>query len=125
VRHLLVQEWDLDDDGRPDTLRLLFGTSRRWLEDGKTIRVERAPTVWGEVGVTVESRLSAGEVVATVDLPSRQTPAHTLLRTRVPDGWTVTGASVQEKKLATDPRGTVELTGLSGRQTIRFAVSRR
>ena len=125
VRQLLVQEWDLDDDGRPETLRLMFGTSRRWLEDGKTIRVERTPTAWGEVGATLESRLSAGEVIATVDLPSRQTPARTLLRARVPEGWTVTGATAAGRKLTADPRGTADLTGLSGRQTVRFAVARR
>ena len=38
LRNLLVQDWDLDDDGEPETLRLLFGTSRRWLEDGKADR---------------------------------------------------------------------------------------
>ncbi len=125
VRQLLVQEWDLDDDGRPETLRLMFGTSRRWLEDGKKIRVERTPTAWGDVGATLESRLSAGEVIATVDLPSRQTPTRTLLRARVPEGWAVTGANATGRKLAADPRGTVDLTGLSGRQIIRFSVSRR
>ena len=125
VRNLLVQEWDLDDDGRPDTLRLLFGTSRRWLEDGKTIRVERAPTAWGEVDVTAESRLSAGEIIATIDLPSRQTPARTLLRARVPEGWIVSAATAADRVIAVDRNGTVELTGLSGRQTVRFAVVRR
>jgi len=77
------------------------------------------------VGATLESRLSAGEVIATVDLPSRQTPARTLLRARVPEGWTVTGATAAGRKLTADPRGTVDLTGLSGRQTVRFAVARR
>ncbi len=56
LRHLLVHDGDLDDDGRPDTLRLLFGTSRRWLEDGKSLRIERAPTAFGEVSVAVRSR---------------------------------------------------------------------
>ncbi|MEY4686875.1 MAG: hypothetical protein RIR76_898, partial [Verrucomicrobiota bacterium] len=109
----------------PDTLRLLFGTSRRWLEDGKAIRVERAPTAWGEVSVAAESRLNAGEVITTVDLPTRQTPARTLLRARVPEGWTVTAATTGGLSLPTDARGTVDLTGLSGRQVVRFAVSRR
>lgn len=124
VRQLLVQEWDLDDDALPDTLRLLFGTSRRWLEDGKVIRVERAPTAWGEVSVVAESRLGAGEVIATVDLPARQTPSRTLLRARVPEGWSVRHALVAGRKLPVDVRGTVDLTGLAGRQEIRFAVGR-
>src|SRR5437870_2930908 len=29
LRGLLVQDWDLNDDGRPETLRLLFATPRR------------------------------------------------------------------------------------------------
>ena len=35
LRNLLVQDWDLDEDARPDTLRLLFAAPRRWLADGK------------------------------------------------------------------------------------------
>ena len=41
LRYLLVQDYDLDDDGRAETLRLCFATPRRWLEDGKQIDVER------------------------------------------------------------------------------------
>src|SRR5258708_8791098 len=70
LRNLLVQDWDLDDDGEPETLRLLFGTSRWWLEDGKQIVVERAPTAFGPVSIRAESRLSAGLVVVNVALPS-------------------------------------------------------
>src|SRR5204862_6814739 len=35
LRYLLVQDYDLDDDGRPETLRLRFAAPRPWLEDGK------------------------------------------------------------------------------------------
>src|SRR5262249_54822730 len=48
LRYLLIQDWDLDDDGRPDTLRLLYGVPARWLKDGAAIQVERAPTMFGE-----------------------------------------------------------------------------
>ena len=125
LRHLLVQDWDLDDDGRPDTLRLLFGTSRRWLEDGKSLRIERAPTAFGEVSVAVRSRLAAGEILAEVDLPARQRPARTLLRLRVPDGWRITGAQAGAVALAPDAQGTVDLSTLAGRQSLRFTVARR
>ena len=30
--YLLVQDWDMDDDGRAETLQLAFATPRRWLE---------------------------------------------------------------------------------------------
>jgi hypothetical protein len=125
LRHLLVQDWDLDDDGRPETLRLLFGTSRRWLEDGREIKVARAPTPFGEVSVHVRSRLAAGELVAEVDLPTRQLPARTLLRLRVPDGWRLTGARAGTTPLPPDDRGTVDLTALRGRQTLQFQVTPR
>src|SRR5205823_2699685 len=69
LRHLLVQDFDLGDDGKPDTLRLLFATPKRWLADGKTIKVERAQTAFGPVSLRVESKLNQGEVVAEVDLP--------------------------------------------------------
>ena len=33
-----------DTSGKPETLRLFFATPKRWLEDGKKIKIERAPT---------------------------------------------------------------------------------
>src|SRR5205823_10375825 len=87
LRYLLVQDWDQDDDGKPETLRLCFATPKRWLEDGKTIRLQRAPTAFGPVSLEIKSRLRQGEVVAKVDLPTRNSPKQTLLRIRVPDGW--------------------------------------
>ena len=41
LRYLLVQDWDLDDDGRPETLRLLDAIPPRWLADGQTLAAER------------------------------------------------------------------------------------
>ena len=44
LRYQLVQDWDLDDDGQPETLRLLFGTSRRWLEMARALKsIEHRP----------------------------------------------------------------------------------
>lgn len=125
LRNVLVQDWDLDDDGRPETLRLLFATPKRWLEDGKVIAVERAPTAFGEVALRVESKLGAGEVLADVTLPTRHPAKRTLLRIRLPDGWRVmtaatTGAGNQS--LEVDERGTVDLSALGGRVALRFEV---
>ena len=52
-----------DDDGQPAELRLLYGVPGRWLEDGKSIKFERAPTLFGPMSLRGESRLSKGEVV--------------------------------------------------------------
>ncbi len=124
LRYLLVQDWDADDDGVPDTLRLLFATPKRWLEDGKTIKVERAPTAFGPVSILVQSKLNSGEIIADVDLPQRQTPKHTLLRIRVPDGWRVISATVGSDKLSADPRGTVDISSLKGKASLRFHVEK-
>src|SRR5438067_9975046 len=85
LRNLLVQDWDMDDDGKADTLRLAFATPRRWLADGQRIRVERAPTQFGELSYEIESALRAGRVTAMIHLPPRPTKT-TSLRLRLPDG---------------------------------------
>src|SRR5207247_187083 len=60
LRYLLVQDWDLNDDGKPDTLRLLYGIPGRWLKDGAKLSLERAPTMFGPMSLSAESRLSQG-----------------------------------------------------------------
>ena len=120
LRNLLVQDWDLDDNGEPDTLRLLFATPRRWLADGQTIKVERAPTAFGQVSARVESKLSQGEVVAEVMLPTRNPPKRTQLRIRLPEAWRVISARAAGRDLMVDERGTVDLSAFSGKVTIEF-----
>ncbi len=115
LRTLLVQDWDLDDNGQPETLRLLFATPKPWLADGKIIKVENAPTAFGPVSLGVESRLSQGEVLAEVMLPQRNAAQHTLLRIRLPDGWKVNAANSGTAKLPVDDKGTVDLSALSGK----------
>jgi hypothetical protein len=122
LRYLLVQDFDFSDDGQPETLRLCFATPRRWLEDGKRIRVERAPTAFGPVSLSLSSHLAQGEVLATVEQPQRKKPETVLLRARVPDGWHVVSAQAGSRTLRVDDKGTVDLSALTGSQTIRFAV---
>jgi hypothetical protein len=124
LRNLLIQDWDVDDDGQPETLRLLFATSRRWLADGKKIVVENAPTAFGLVSLRVESKLADGHITITARLPTRNPARHTLLRARVPDGWCITGAAIGDRKLTPDDRGTVDLGGPSGQVQVVFSVAR-
>ncbi len=124
LRHMLVQDWDMDNDGKPDTLRLMFATPRSWLEDSKTIKVDRAPTAFGEVSVVMNSHLKQGEVVAEVSAPERA-PGKMLIRARVPDGWKVVSAVCGGKKLAVDKTGAADITGMSGKFSVRFMVGKR
>jgi hypothetical protein len=123
LRQLLVQDVDLDDDGEPETLRLLFATPRAWLDDQKTIRVERAPTAFGPVSVVVTSQLERGEITGEIEMP-RRLPLHTFLRLRLPEGWRIVSAQSGDRKLRLDDQGTTELVGLLGKVPVRFAVER-
>jgi hypothetical protein len=124
LRGLLVQDLDLDDDGRPETLRLLFATPKVWLEEGNTLKVERAPTAFGPVSIRMESKLAEGEVVAEVQLPQRNEPKRVLLRARLPGGWKVLSAVANLRELNVDERGTADISALKGRVTVHFKVTK-
>jgi hypothetical protein len=114
LRNLLVQDWDMDDDGKPETLRLLFATPREWLEDAKQIKVEHAPTAFGELSLTATSHLKAGYVNVDVTLPPRS-PRKTLLRLRLPKGYHVKSARVDgAQMLSAAADDSLDLTALHG-----------
>ncbi|MDB6059806.1 MAG: hypothetical protein JWO95_3650 [Verrucomicrobiales bacterium] len=124
LRYMLVQDYDSSDDGKPDTLRLCFATPKRWMEDGKTLNIERAPTMFGPVSVKMQSHIQQGNVTAEVALPERNAPEKILIRARVPDGFKTVSAEIEGKTFKADDKGTVDLTGLKGKHTIRFAVEK-
>jgi hypothetical protein len=123
LRYLLVQDWDLDLDGQAETLRLAFATPRAWLKDGKRISITKAPTTFGEVSYTIESKLASGAIEATVDLPTRSQPKKTLLRFRLPDNKKLTSATAGEKQLEIIEGQTIDLTGLSGQVKVVAKVN--
>jgi hypothetical protein len=125
LRYLLVQDWDMDDDGMPETLRLGFATPKSWLENGKTIKLSHAPTAFGPLALTIYSRLARGEVIAELELPARNPAKKTFLRVRVPDGWRVTSARAGSASFHVDDRGTVDISSLKGKTTVRFAVANK
>ncbi len=123
LRYLLIQEWDLDDDGRPETLRLLFGAPGRWLREGATLEVAGAPTAFGPVSFLAESRLNAGSAILTIDAPPRR-PDTWLVRLPLPPGWKTTRADIDGNQLAVDDGGQIKLTGRTGRFVVRIQVAR-
>jgi hypothetical protein len=123
LRYLLIQDWDLNDDGRPETLCLLYGAPRRWLKDGARIVVERAPTAFGEVSFEVQSRLSQGEVLLSLASPQRR-PEKLLVRLPLPPGWQVTSAWVGQTALPIAADGTADLAGWQGRVKVRFEIKK-
>ena len=77
-RNMLVREAD------GDTLLLGQATPRKWLEAGKRIAVQNAPTYFGKLTYTLENR--AGTIEANLKLEPRQKPRVILVRLRHPEG---------------------------------------
>ncbi len=123
LRYLLIQDWDLDDDARPETLRLLYGAPSRWLEDGQVVAAERAPTPFGLVSFRAESHLARDEVMLTVEPPTRR-PRSLLVRLPLPEGRTVLSARVGNVELPVGPDGAIDLTAREGIVRVLIHVSK-
>jgi hypothetical protein len=124
LRGLLVQDWDMAGDGKIDTLRLLYATPRHWLRDGATIRVERAPTAFGEISVTAHSELAKGIVTAAIDMPRRQGPAKVVLRFRLPEGYRIESVREGDRPVTLIGPETADLTGRNGKVMVTATVRR-
>ncbi len=109
LRMMLVQEVG-------DTLWLARATPRAWLENGKRISVQNAPTHFGDVGYEILSNVNKGRIAATVNLPSRHPPREVLLQSRHPDSAPILGVTVNGKKWTNYDAvaGVVNLRGLRG-----------
>lgn len=79
-RNMLLNE--LAGDG---TLFVGQAVPRAWLEEGKQIVVERAPTYYGPVNVRFESAAATGRLIATVEFLGDRRPETLLVRLRHPD----------------------------------------
>ncbi|MGH8017351.1 MAG: hypothetical protein ACREIA_03535 [Opitutaceae bacterium] len=56
------------------TLKLLAGIPRRWLEDGKAITLDRVSSFFGQLSLDVRSRLSEGVIEANIACPDDRMP---------------------------------------------------
>ena len=100
---ILVQDYDLDDDGTPDTLRLAFATPRGWLKDGGRISVQAAPTAFGEVSFVIESRFIQGDDSCGCDVAgSDDVRKRCCLRLRLPAGYVLKSARVEWARCQVD-----------------------
>ena len=122
LRYLMIQDWQ-DEAGRPHELRLLYGVPGRWLDNGKSIKFEKAPTLFGPMSVRTESRLSQGEVLVSIDAPPRP-PGKWTLRLPLPPGWHVKSAAIGDQPALLGNTGVVDLTGKTGSIQVRFAVEK-
>lgn len=121
LRYMLVQDWDLNDDGKPETLRLLYATPENWLRDGATIRVEKAPTAFGELSLVAASHVDAGSIDVDYTPPVRP-PEKTLLKLRLPKGRKPVRAMEANAALPIDENGIIDATAVSSKATTRISI---
>jgi hypothetical protein len=98
------------------TLNLLPGAPRKWLENGKRIEVKNAASYFGPVSFTVESNADRNNIVATIECNTDRKPGEVKIRIPHPEGQTpskVTGG-IYDK--ATE---TVTIKPFSGKADIK------
>jgi hypothetical protein len=71
---------------RGETLDLLPGIPRSWLQDGETIELQNVATYFGPVSLKVRSKLAENYIEAVVECSSERRPKTVELRLPHPDG---------------------------------------
>ncbi len=109
LRDALVMEQGAD-------LHLALGTARTWLEEGKTLGMENAPTHFGEVRYQLASEIQRGTLRAKIYPPSRNPARKIVLHLRCPQVAVMRRVTVNGKPWKDfDPsREVVTLPGASG-----------
>ena len=84
IRKMIINE-ELDGDVTPTgTLELLKMAPSKWLEDGKKIVIEKMPTCFGEVSLSLQSQLANGRISGRYDAPSLSSAKQVVLWLRHP-----------------------------------------
>ncbi|HEV7220149.1 MAG TPA: Tat pathway signal protein [Terriglobales bacterium] len=79
VRWMLVLE-----DSDEDILYLAKGVPRDWVDSGKEIRIDQAPTRWGRVSLKMKANSPAKTVTANVELAQSGSPKQIHVKLRLP-----------------------------------------
>jgi hypothetical protein len=83
LRNMLVRE-------DAATLWLAHATPRHWLEPGKRVAVNAAPTLFGPVSFSIQANAD-GSMQIRVDSPKRDAPEEIILQLRHPDQLKISG----------------------------------
>lgn len=105
--------------GEPIELLLTHFTPRAWLEDGKEIRVEDAPTPFGEISLNIKSFIKQNIIEIEVQLPTRSNPEKILCRLRTPGERKIKDVALNGKEYKLFDKETIDLTGLTGKLQIK------
>lgn len=93
----LLTKWLLVfEDPQSETVWLGKAAPREWLEDGKRITVENAPTRWGRLHLKITSQIASGSIAAQLKLPPGFA-ATTKLRLRAPKNASLKSVTLNGK----------------------------
>ncbi|MGA2531409.1 MAG: hypothetical protein ABSG19_00080 [Candidatus Aminicenantales bacterium] len=107
LRMMLVREDGLD-------LRLAQAVPQPWLEAGRKIDIQNAPTKFGPVSFTIESHIDRGRIDVRLTAPAREAPRNILLRLRHPQEKPIKRVTVDGKPLTSFAGDTVTLASPRG-----------
>jgi hypothetical protein len=96
---------------REEDNSLLIGDAvpRAWLEDGKVVSMDKAPTRFGEASFTIASHVGSGNIEIALTPPTRQSPDRIRIRLRHPDGAPIRSVTVDGRRHSRFTRETIEL----------------
>jgi len=100
-----------------DTLKLLSGVPRKWLEDGNTIEVQNAASYFGQLTYQVVSHVNQGFIEASVECNSERMPAQVIIRIPHPDSKKPVNTSGGTYDYANE---SVSINPFKGRASIRI-----
>lgn len=114
LRNMLVYE---TADG---AMLLCAGAPKSWLEHGKRIAIERAPTHYGAMSMHVNSLADQGAIEIKLEPPARCQPRVMRLRLRHPRGAPIKRVAIDGMPWqAFEPEGWVDLAGVAGAVDIK------
>lgn len=123
LRLMLITEI-YDTDMKPYGLHLSKALPRHWLEHGKLVCVEKAPSIFGPVSFTIKSNIDNGYVDIILDVPktniSNLSPKQLHISIRVPGTKKLHDVQINKKQHKSfNEEGLIDLSGYAGQLKIK------
>ena len=119
LRLMLIHETRAPD-GTPTGLELAYSTPRNWLDNGKTIHVNNAPTTFGPISYSIQRH--GNYVHITINAP---TVPSLRLRLRLPTNQHITAVRLADHPIGYDPKtGTIDLFKHHGHLDLNATIKR-
>lgn len=116
LRYMLITDTYNHDTGNPEHLRFAHATPREWLEHGKSIEFDRAPTIFGEASCRIVSEVDNGKVNVDLVIPTRDPIKGVYLKLRLPNNKKIKSVKINGtpyNKFNSD-KEIIDLTGFKG-----------